>query len=161
MGIVPHMQLCRMKAVLTFAPLLIAACSALPPALEPTVPGVPAVPSIAYHQHLISPATAVLIKQPEIDGAALVRSLDEAGIGRGVVLSMGYTYADERKKVADPDRGVRLENDWTANQVARSRGRLIGFAASTHCARPRWRRSTAARACPACAGSSSTSATAA
>ena len=62
-----------------------------------------------------------------MDGAALVALLDAAGIERGVVLSMGYTFADERKKIPGPDAAVRAENDWTAAQVARSRGRLIGF----------------------------------
>lgn len=87
----------------------------------------PAVPRIAYHQHLISPAMGELIKQPPYDAAALLAHLDAAGIEQGVVLSMGYSYADERKRVAEPDKKVRQENDWTAEQIARARGRLIGF----------------------------------
>jgi predicted TIM-barrel fold metal-dependent hydrolase len=100
---------------------LLAACQ--------TVPGAhaPRVPATAYHQHLISPATAALLKGPVIDGTALLRLLDEGGIKRGVVLSMAYTYADERKHVPDPDRRVREENDWTAGQIAASHGRLKGF----------------------------------
>lgn len=84
-------------------------------------------PLVAHHQHLVSPATARLINLAEYDGAALLRQLDEAGIERGVVLSMGYTYADERKNVPDAETQVRAENDWTADQVARSGGRLRGF----------------------------------
>lgn len=84
-------------------------------------------PTVAHHQHLFSPRTAELIKLPVYDGAALIADLDRAGIEKGVVLSMGYTYADERKKVPQPDRKVREENDWTAAQVAQSGGRLIGF----------------------------------
>lgn len=87
----------------------------------------PLAPKVAYHQHLLSPATAELIKQPQYNAAALIAHLDAAGIERGVILSMGYTYADERKGVPDPDRRVREENDWTADQVAGSRGRLIGL----------------------------------
>jgi predicted TIM-barrel fold metal-dependent hydrolase len=82
---------------------------------------------VAHHQHLISPSTAALLKGPVMDGASLLAMLNDAGIARGVVLSMGYTYADERKNVADPDRGVREENDWTAGQIALANGRLKGF----------------------------------
>jgi predicted TIM-barrel fold metal-dependent hydrolase len=53
--------------------------------------------------------------------------LDDASISQGVVLSMAYTYADERKNVADPDVSVSRENDWTSDQIVRSKGRLVGF----------------------------------
>lgn len=88
--------------------------------------GVPA-PTASHHQHLISPRFAALIKERELDGADLVRQLDEAGIRQAVVLSMGYTWGDERKAVDDPDAATRAENDWTAAQVRRFPGRLIGF----------------------------------
>lgn len=76
----------------------------------------------AAHQHLISPAFTKIIDQPELDGAAQLRLLDAAGIRRGVVLSMGYSFGDERTrvKVADFDRATRAENDWTSQQVMRS-----------------------------------------
>jgi predicted TIM-barrel fold metal-dependent hydrolase len=61
------------------------------------------------------------------DGAALVRELDAAGIGRAVVLSVGYSFSDERKGLSDPDRLTREENDWTSDEVARQAPRLIGF----------------------------------
>jgi predicted TIM-barrel fold metal-dependent hydrolase len=108
---------------LATAAFLLASCQAMPRAYPLPSPA----PAIAYHQHLVSPATAALLKGPVIDGAALLRMLDEAGIGRGVVLSMAYTFADERKHVPDPDRRVREENDWTAGEIARSHGRLKGF----------------------------------
>lgn len=84
---------------------------------------------MAAHQHLISPAFAKIIDQPELDAAALLRLLDIAGIPRGVVLSMGYSFGDERKKakVEDPDRATSEENDWTSRQVMSSEGRLVGF----------------------------------
>lgn len=105
--------------------LLVAACAPLPHRSDAAPPR--QAPLVAHHQHLVSPATARLINLAEYDGAALLRQLDEAGIERGVVLSMGYTYADERKNVPNAEAQVRAENDWTANQVARSGGRLRGF----------------------------------
>jgi predicted TIM-barrel fold metal-dependent hydrolase len=56
-----------------------------------------------------------------------VKELDAAGIEQAVVLSVGYSFADERKKLVDPDGLARAENDWTSAQVAASGGRLIGF----------------------------------
>jgi predicted TIM-barrel fold metal-dependent hydrolase len=84
-------------------------------------------PLVDYHQHLVSPAFAPIVKLPARDGAALVRELDDAGIERAVVLSVAYSFADERKKLNDPDRLSREENDWTAAEVAKHPQRLIGF----------------------------------
>ena len=75
--------------------LILAACSPVRRAEQSD--SVPA-PRIAAHQHLISPAFTKIIDQPALDGAALLRMLDAAGIQRGVVLSMGYSFGDERKK---------------------------------------------------------------
>lgn len=80
-----------------------------------------------YHQHLVSPAFAPIVKMPARNAAALLRELDEAGIDRAVVLSVGYSFADERKGLDDPDRLTREENDWTSAEVSKSGGRLIGF----------------------------------
>jgi predicted TIM-barrel fold metal-dependent hydrolase len=84
-------------------------------------------PRIDYHQHLVSAAFEPVVKMPRRDGATLIRELDAAGIQRAVVLSVGYTYGDERKGFADPDRLTREENDWTSVQVAANAQRLIGF----------------------------------
>jgi predicted TIM-barrel fold metal-dependent hydrolase len=84
-------------------------------------------PLVAAHQHLISPEFAKIIHEPPQDGAAFLKMLDRAGIKRGVVLSMAYSFADERKKIPDPDRHVREENDWTSRQMVLSNGRLVGF----------------------------------
>lgn len=84
-------------------------------------------PLVDYHQHLVSPAFAPLAKLPERDGAALVRELDAAGIQRAVVLSVGYSFADERKGLSDPDRLTREENDATSREVVKNAPRLIGF----------------------------------
>ena len=86
-----------------------------------------AIPKVDHHQHLVSPAFAPIAKLPERDAAALRRELDAAGIERAIVLSVAYSFADERKGLGDPDRLTREENDWTSAQVSRSGGRLIGF----------------------------------
>jgi predicted TIM-barrel fold metal-dependent hydrolase len=84
-------------------------------------------PLVDYHQHLVSPAFAPIVKLPERDGRALLTELDAAGIRRAVVLSVAYSFADERKKLNNPDSLARAENDWTSTQVAAAGGRLIGF----------------------------------
>ena len=84
-------------------------------------------PAVDYHQHLVSTAFAPIVKLPERDGAALVKELDAAGIERAVVLSVGYSFADERKALNDPDRLTREQNDWTSAEVTKNAPRLIGF----------------------------------
>src|SRR3954451_11380908 len=84
-------------------------------------------PLVDYHQHLVSPAFAPIVKLPERDGRALLAELDPAGIRKAVVLSIAYSFADERKKLDNPDSLTRAENDWTSAQVVAADGRLIGF----------------------------------
>jgi predicted TIM-barrel fold metal-dependent hydrolase len=115
----PYHSALRISLVLAAVPLL-AACTAAPPSLPPA-------PLIDYHQHLVSPAFAPIVGLPERDGAALVRELDAAGIERAVVLSVGYSFGDERKALNAPDRLTREENDWTSAEVTRNTPRLIGF----------------------------------
>ena len=103
--------------------LLLSACVSA----HTAIPTTSLVPRVDYHQHLVSPAFAPIAKLPQRDGRALLGELDSAGIERAVVLSVGYSFADERKKLPDPDRLTREENDWTSGQVAASGGRLIGF----------------------------------
>ena len=103
--------------------LLLSACASA----RTPVPTASLVPRVDYHQHLVSPAFAPIAKLPQRDGAALLSELDAAEIEKAVVLSVGYSFADERKKLPDPDRLTRQENDWTSGQVAASGGRLIGF----------------------------------
>ena len=113
----------RNKVILALAALqLLAACAAAPAAVPRTAP------LVDYHQHLVSPAFMPIVKAPAVrDGAALVSELDAAGIERAVVLSVGYSFADERKALADPDRLTREENDYTSAQVSSHPTRLIGF----------------------------------
>ena len=86
-----------------------------------------AAPLVDYHQHLVSTAFAPIVKLPERDGAALVKELDAAGIEKAVVLSVGYSFADERKALPEPDRLTREQNDWTSSEVMKNAPRLIGF----------------------------------
>ncbi len=87
-------------------------------------------PMVDHHQHLFGPLTQSLAPTtpPRIDADGLVRLLDAAGIGRAVVLSTAYQFGNpNRPRVDDEYAKVRAENDWTAQQVARHRDRLIGF----------------------------------
>jgi predicted TIM-barrel fold metal-dependent hydrolase len=84
-------------------------------------------PRVDYHQHLVSPRFAPVVRRPARDARALLAELDSAGVEKAVVLSVGYSFADERKQLPDPDRLTREENDWTSAQVAGAGGRLIGF----------------------------------
>jgi predicted TIM-barrel fold metal-dependent hydrolase len=110
----------KLPPIITFA-LALSGCTTLGsgPATD--------APRVDYHQHLVSAAFEPLVKMPRRDGAALVRELDAAGIERAVVLSVAYSFADERKELADPDRLSREENDWTSVQVVQNAPRLIGF----------------------------------
>lgn len=109
----------RISLALAALPLL-AACATAPVAPREA-------PLVDYHQHLVSPAFAPIVNMPVRDGAALVRELDAAGIERAVVLSVGYSFSDERKALSDPDRRTRDENDWTSAEVSKNASRLIGF----------------------------------
>ena len=109
-----------MKFHSALAALLLSSCVTAPQGATPS-------PLIDYHQHLVSPAFAPVAKLPERDGEALIRELDAADIRKALVLSVGYSFADERKGLRDPDQRTRLENDWTSQQVRASNGRLIGF----------------------------------
>lgn len=70
-------------------------------------------------------ATETLMPIPEwafekvITADDLIDNLNEAGIERAVVLSVGYWHNDEAT--------TRAENNWTAAQVARYPDRLVGF----------------------------------
>lgn len=114
-----------MKTPLVLAVVsLLAACATTPAAVS--VPDRDA-PLVDYHQHLVSAAFAPIVKFPERTGAALLEELDAAGIAKAVVLSVGYSFGDERKELPDPDRLTREENDWTSAEVSKNAPRLIGF----------------------------------
>lgn len=108
-----------MRGSLLLAPMLAACVSARSAS--------PPVPRVDYHQHLVSPPWAPVVQQPQRDARKLLAQLDSAGVAKAVVLSVGYSYGDERKNLANPDQLTRAENDWTSAQVITSGGRLIGF----------------------------------
>lgn len=108
------------RSLLLAAALLFTACATTP--VPPR-----SAPLVDYHQHLVSAPFHPIVKLAERDGAALVKELDAAGIDRAVVLSVGYSFADERKGLTDPDRLTREENDWTSAEVMKNSPRLIGF----------------------------------
>ena len=86
-------------------------------------------PAIDHHQHLFSPAVHNISPTlPPMNASELVKLLDEAGIRRAVVLSLGYQYGNPNKPpVPDEYAAVKAENDWTAAQVAPLADRLRGF----------------------------------
>jgi len=66
-------------------------------------------------------------QQQPITADKLIVMLDEAGIGRAVVLSEAFWYDGPLLKVEDPYPKVIAENDWTAKEVARYPSRLVAF----------------------------------
>jgi len=116
----PHHFTVRTRLAVTLLLASLGGCASAPSSATP-------VPRVDYHQHLVSPAFAPLVKLPPRDARALLAELDSAGIERAVVLSVGYSFADERKKLPDPDALTRRENDWTSAQVTSAGGRLVGF----------------------------------
>ena len=63
-----------------------------------------------------------------VDGAAVIEHLDATGFDIGMIQG-----GDIRRTTYDPDhpseRGVLVPNDWVAEQIAQSNGRLYGVAA--------------------------------
>ena len=124
----PMRRLRLQAAHVACSALLLSACVAGQTATPRTAtPQTAIVPRVDFHQHLVSGPFEPIVKRPARDGRALLAELDSAGIGKAVVLSVGYSFADERKNLPDPDRLTREENDWTSAQVAAAGGRLIGF----------------------------------
>jgi predicted TIM-barrel fold metal-dependent hydrolase len=62
-----------------------------------------------------------------IGAAELIAMMDEAGIGRAVVLSVAYWFAEEVPATPADYEAVRAENDWTAAEAAKFPRRLVAF----------------------------------
>jgi predicted TIM-barrel fold metal-dependent hydrolase len=80
----------------------------------------------------IAAETDTTIAPPEftkpVTADELVQDLDDAGIQKGVVLSIAYWYGSPlHEPFEDEYAKVREENDWTAQQVARYPERLVFF----------------------------------
>jgi predicted TIM-barrel fold metal-dependent hydrolase len=113
----------RLLAPLVFAVMLITG-----PAAQAAPPAAP----LAHHQHLFSPEIAALLAKPgeqaqTVTADDLAGLLDQAGIGKAVVLSVAYLYGSPSRQVEDEYARVRALNDWTADQAARYPGRLRAF----------------------------------
>jgi predicted TIM-barrel fold metal-dependent hydrolase len=92
------------------------------------------VPLADHHQHLFSPAVAVLISPPSpappvepITASDVVALLDASGIRRALVLSVAYMFGSPNRTVENEYEKVKAENDWTSAEVARYPDRLRGF----------------------------------
>jgi predicted TIM-barrel fold metal-dependent hydrolase len=76
-------------------------------------------------------AESLTLGAPSVYGSVtaedLIALLDEAGIQRAVVLSLGYALGDPDIKVENEFDKVQAENNWTAEQVSRFPDRLVGF----------------------------------
>jgi len=119
----------RLTAALALSVFACAAAGLAARMRSPSAPAGPAAPVIDHHQHLFSPAVQKISPTlSPIDAARLVTLLDEAGVRRAVVLSLGYQYGNPNKPpVPDEYAAVKAENDWTAAQIAPFAGRLVGF----------------------------------
>ncbi|MDB4908890.1 MAG: Amidohydrolase 2 [Gemmatimonadetes bacterium] len=64
-----------------------------------------------------------------ITAAQLVEELDDAGIARGVVLSVGYWFGNPKRQLPDSEAWAkaRAENDWTVAQVGQFPDRLVAL----------------------------------
>lgn len=86
-----------------------------------------AQPAADHHLHLLRSSAA----PPQgfaLDAEDLIRQMDEAGVRRGVVLSIAYQFGNPfRPAVANERERVKQENDWTAAQAARYPDRLVAF----------------------------------
>jgi predicted TIM-barrel fold metal-dependent hydrolase len=129
------------------AVVAILACLVLRPATNALASPLDFVPWRAdHHMHLRSQAvyeaTAALCSvfgkqacslpdaQHAVLGAAdAVAALDDAHVGNGVVLSMAYLFGSSYLSAQHYDvaRMTRAENEYVADQVERTHGRLIGF----------------------------------
>ena len=84
-------------------------------------------PLADHHQHLFSPAYAEFSKTKPITVQDVIGLLDAAGIRRGVILSVAYSYGRPGREPQDEYSKVKAENDWTGAQAALYPKRLRAF----------------------------------
>jgi len=85
------------------------------------------VPIADHHQHIFSPAAALLATLPAITARHVVALLDSAGIRRALLLSAAYMYGSPARTVEDEYEKVQAENDWAGAQAAQYPERLRAF----------------------------------
>jgi len=90
------------------------------------------VPSADLHVHIGTQASADLIGSIQPTSARdsttaedAIAALDEAGIERGLVLSLGYLFGGRGTEGLDEEALVRAENDYVVAQVAGYADRLV------------------------------------
>ena len=84
-------------------------------------------PAADHHQHLFSPTIAELGKIDPIMAKDVIALLDEAGIKRGVILSVAYMYGRPGREPQNEYEKVKEENDWVGAQAALYPNRLVAF----------------------------------
>jgi predicted TIM-barrel fold metal-dependent hydrolase len=85
------------------------------------------IPVADHHQHVFSPTIAELGKITPITSKDVIANLDEAGIKRGVLLSVAYMYGRPGREPQNEYEMVKQENDWVGGQAALYPKRLIAF----------------------------------
>ncbi|MBL8240812.1 MAG: amidohydrolase family protein [Bryobacterales bacterium] len=84
-------------------------------------------PAADHHLHLLR-STIAPPQGFALTAEELIRQMDDAGIQRGVVLSVAYQFGNPfRPAVANEYARVKAENNWTASQAALYKGRLVAF----------------------------------
>lgn len=90
------------------------------------------VPAADHHQHVFTPEMIKLLSPgataPQtLNAQDLIALLDQAGIQRAVLLSVGYIYGSPTRTMEDEYTKVRAENDWNGTQAALYPKRLRAF----------------------------------
>lgn len=89
-----------------------------------------------HHMHLASPGLCGLVGEclssndpPAVFAADAIRALDQGHVAKGVILSCAYLYGLPSLHLTPVELAskTRQENEFTAAQVARYPGRLVGF----------------------------------
>ncbi|HBY60629.1 MAG TPA: amidohydrolase, partial [Solibacterales bacterium] len=85
-----------------------------------------AQPVVDHHLHLLRSMAGA---PKGFDSAEeLIQQMDEAGIRRGVVLSIAYRFGNPFRPAVENERErAKEENDWTASQAGHYPDRLVAF----------------------------------
>jgi uncharacterized protein len=87
-------------------------------------------PVADHHQHIASPSMVVYQKIPgvtSITAKDVIALLDDAGIKKGVLLSVAYAYGRPGREPQNEYEKVKEENDWVGAQAALYPKRLVAF----------------------------------
>jgi len=90
----------------------------------------PPAPVADHHQHVAGPAMGEFQKFPgvtSITAKDVIALLDTAGIKKGVLLSIAYSYGRPGREPKNEYEKVKDENDWVGAQAALYPKRLVAF----------------------------------